>query len=133
MFSPLKVQWGTVCHDYIQKYPGIVITRFIFNGLFLLKSVIPSNLIGDFKVCSIYPVNRQAVKPNDITKNTKSGEQECSKGSESNKSNETVSTEHEESVPAGHEDVGSTQHLIGGDDEINPDLEKNLFTIQRGI
>ena len=124
MFSPLKAQWGTVCHDYIQKNRGIVITRFIFNGLFLLKSVIPSNLIAGFKVFSIYPVNRQAVKPNDVTKYTKSGKQECFKGSESNKSNETESTEHEESVPAGHEDVGSTEHLIGGDDEITPELEK---------
>ena len=90
------------------------------NGLFLLKSVIPSSLIAGCKVCSIYHVNRQAVKPNDITKNTKSGKQECSKGSESNKSNETESTEHEESVPASHEDVGSTKHLIGGDNEITP-------------
>ena len=121
MFSPLKAQWGTVCDDYIQKNPEIV---FIFNGIFLLKSVIPSKLIAGFKVCSIYPVNRQAVKPNDVTKYIKSGEQECSIGSKSNKSNETESTEHEESVPAGHEDVGSTEHLIGGDDEITPQLEK---------
>ena len=82
----------------------------------MLKSVIPSSLIAGFKVCSIYPVNRQAVKPNDI----KSGEQECFKGSESNTSNETESTEHEESAPAGHEYVGSTEHLIGGDNEITP-------------
>ena len=129
MFSLLKAQWGTVCHDYIQKNPGIVITRFILNGLFLLKSVILSNLIAGFKVCSIYPVNRQAVKPNDVTKNTKSGEQECSKGSESNKSNEIQSTEHEESVPASHEDVGSTEHVIGRDDNITPELEKNLVAI----
>ena len=84
-----------------------------------------SNLIAGFKICSIYPVNRQAVKPNDITKNIKTGEQECSKGSESNKSNETESTEHEKSVPAGHEYVRSTEHLIGEDNEITPELEKN--------
>ena len=94
-------------------------------GYFLLKSVISSNLIAGCKICSIYPVNRQAVKPNDITKNTKSGEQECSKDLKVTNLMKQNSTEHEESVPAVHGDVRSTEHVIGGDDEITPELEKN--------
>lgn len=129
VFSPLKAHWSTVCHDFTQRNPGKVITRFSFNKLFSqawLKSVNPSNLIAGFKVCGVYPVNRQAVKPNDCTKNTESSEQECSNGSESNKSNETESAEHEESASPEHQDVGPTECIIEEDDEITPELEKKF-------
>ena len=34
VFSPLKSHWTSVCHDYIQKNPGRIITKFNFNRLF---------------------------------------------------------------------------------------------------
>ena len=34
VFSPLKAQWKMVCHDYFQKNPGKIVTKFNFNELF---------------------------------------------------------------------------------------------------
>ena len=63
VFSPLKAQWKTACHDLnFQKNPGKVITKFNFNELFSqawLKSLVPANLIAGFKIC---PLNRNALK-----------------------------------------------------------------------
>ena len=130
VFSPFKAQWSTVCHEFIQKNPGKVITRFNFNGLFSqawLKSVNPSNMIAGFKVCGVYPVNRQAVKPNGGTKNNcKSDKQECSKRSESNEFSEKEPAECEDRMSTEHEEIGSTNCLQDKDDEITPELEKKF-------
>ena len=34
VFSPLKVQWTRVCHEFYQKNPGSVVTKFNFSGEF---------------------------------------------------------------------------------------------------
>ena len=34
VFKPLKTQWSKVCHNFTQKNPGQVITKFTFNSLF---------------------------------------------------------------------------------------------------
>lgn len=34
VFGPLKSHWSNVCHSYLQKNPGKVITRFQFSALF---------------------------------------------------------------------------------------------------
>ena len=34
VFAPLKSQWRTVCHEFLQRNPGRVITKFNFNSLF---------------------------------------------------------------------------------------------------
>ena len=65
VFSPLKAQWKTACHDFFQKNPGKIITKFNFNELFSqswLKSLVPANLIAGFKTCGICPLNRKALK-----------------------------------------------------------------------
>ena len=65
VFSPLKAQWSVICHEYFQKNPGKVITKFNFNQLFSqawLKSLTPANMISGFKTCGIYPYNRKAVR-----------------------------------------------------------------------
>ena len=82
-------------------------------------------MIAGFKVCGVYPVNRQAVKPNDGTKNSKSDKQECSKRSE-NKFSETESAECDDRVSTEHEEIESTNCLQDEDDEITPELEKNF-------
>ena len=54
-----------MCHDYFQKNPGKIITKFNFNELFSqawLKSLVPANLIAGFKTCGIYPLNRKALR-----------------------------------------------------------------------
>ena len=34
VFAPLKTQWSQVCHDFYQKNPGRVITKFNFSRLY---------------------------------------------------------------------------------------------------
>ena len=65
VFAPLKSQWRTVCHEFLQRNPGRVITKFNFNSLFSkvwLQSVIPANVIAGFKSCGVYPFNSSAIK-----------------------------------------------------------------------
>ena len=66
VFSPLKSHWTSVCHDFIQKNPGQIITKFNFNRLFSqawLRAVSPSNLIASFKTCGVYLFDNRAVQP----------------------------------------------------------------------
>ena len=66
VFSPLKSHWTSVCHEFIQKNPGRIITKFNFDRLFSqawLRAVSPSNLIAGFKTCGVHPFNNKAVRP----------------------------------------------------------------------
>ena len=52
VFSPLKMQWRLVCHQFLQSNPGKVITKFNFNSLFSkawLNAVTLGNVIGGLK------------------------------------------------------------------------------------
>ena len=65
VFSPLKAQWRSVAHDFLQSNPGMVITKFNFNSLFAnawLNAVTPANVIAGFKTCGVYPFNCSAIK-----------------------------------------------------------------------
>ena len=107
VFSPLKSHWSTVCHKFIQKNPGKLITRYNFNGLFSkawLKSVVPTNLIAGFKVCGVYPLNRQAVKPNEA---------------------QSAECQHNESIES-YEQIECTECPDDVNDEITPELEKKF-------
>ena len=107
VFSPLKAHWSTVCHAFIQKNPGKLISRFNFNGLFSkawLKSVFPSNLIAGFKVCGVYPLNRQVVKPNEA---------------------QLAKCQHNDSIECS-EEIESSECLDDVNDEITPELEKKF-------
>ena len=67
-FAPLKSHWSTVCHDFIQKNPGKVITKFNFNQWFSeawLHAIVPSNIISGFRTCGVYPFNPGAVRVTD--------------------------------------------------------------------
>ena len=115
VFSPLKSHWSTVCQKFIQKNPGKLITRYNFNGLVLkawLKSVVPSNLIAGFKVCGVYPLNCQAVKPNEA---------------------QPAECQHNESIEH-YEQVKSTEYPDDVNDEITPELEKSFnYDLKRGM
>jgi len=56
VFSLLKSQWRTICHDFFQGNPGKVITKFNFVNLFARawsKAVVPANLISGFQTCGV--------------------------------------------------------------------------------
>ena len=68
VFAPLKSHWSAVCHDFTQKNPGKVITKFNFNQLFSeawLHAIVPSNIIPGFRTCGVYPFNPGAVSVTD--------------------------------------------------------------------
>ena len=79
VFGPLKVHWTNVCHNYFQKNPGKVLSKFTFNSLFSqawMKSVLPESIIHGFKKCGVHPFNPSAIavpqssKPgNDVSSN----------------------------------------------------------------
>jgi len=65
VFGPLKKHWTQECHDFQQKNPGAVITKYNFSKLFSkawLKSLSPHNLISGFKNCGVHPFDRTAIK-----------------------------------------------------------------------
>ncbi len=67
VFGHLKTHWTTVCHNYFQKTPEKVITKFNFNFLFSkawLQALTPANLIAGFKTCGIFPLNPSAITIN---------------------------------------------------------------------
>ena len=68
VFGPLKNNWSEACHEYVQSHPGRVITKYQFNEIFSkawLKSMMPGNIIGGFKVCGVYPFNPKMILDHD--------------------------------------------------------------------
>lgn len=68
VFGPLKRHWSDVCHDYQQKNPGVVLTKFNFNKVFSkawLRALTPSNIVSGFKKCGVHPFNRNAIPVSD--------------------------------------------------------------------
>jgi len=65
VFSPLKAQWRTVCHDFFLANPGRVIAKFNFHvSLFVQawwKAVVSANNISGFQTCGVYPLNVSAI------------------------------------------------------------------------
>ena len=64
VFSSLKSHWQNVCHDYLQKHPGKVITKYQFSKLFSeawCKAIIPLSIINGFKYSGVYPLNPTVV------------------------------------------------------------------------
>jgi len=42
VFSPLKTQWCSVCHEHIQANPGKVINKFNFTAFFSKSMIMTS-------------------------------------------------------------------------------------------
>ena len=64
VFGPLKRRWSTVCHNYLQKHPGVLISKYNFSELFAeawLQALTPANIVSGFRKCGIHPFNRNAI------------------------------------------------------------------------
>ena len=64
VFGPLKRHWSNACHDFQQRNPGMMITKFNFSRVFSeawLKALTPGNIVVGFKKCGIHPFNRDAI------------------------------------------------------------------------
>lgn len=64
MFRPLKQHWSEACHIFLQKYPGVVISKLNFSRVFSaawMKALTPENITAGFRKCGVYPFNRHAI------------------------------------------------------------------------
>ena len=64
-FGPLKVCWKEECHNFMSDNPGKVVNRYVFSQLLSRawsKAMSIRNIAGGFKVCGIYPFNRDALR-----------------------------------------------------------------------
>lgn len=67
-FGPLKIAWRQKCQDYLSSNPGKVVTRYQFSSLFSSawsEAMTMSNIRSGFRVCGIYPFNRDVLVPSE--------------------------------------------------------------------
>lgn len=58
VFGPLKRNWWEVCHNYMQKNPSKVVSKYVFSSLLAeawTKTMIPSTLAAGFRKCPFNP------------------------------------------------------------------------------
>lgn len=63
-FGPLKSHWKEECHNYMMANTGKVVNRFVFSQLFSRAWTNAMSIVttGGFKVCAVYPFNRDALR-----------------------------------------------------------------------
>ena len=64
VFASLKMHWREVCHDFLTRHPGRVVTRYDFCALFSKawsESVTIKNVIAGFRTTGVFPFNRMAI------------------------------------------------------------------------
>ncbi len=67
-FGPLKLEWQRVCHEFMSKNPGKVVTRYSFSELFSeawMRTMTIKNISAGFRVTGIYPLDRSKLSPLD--------------------------------------------------------------------
>ena len=63
-FSPLKVKWRQLCHEFRRTHPGRVVMKFEFSHLFSeawYASMSSENIVSSFRTTGICPFNRHAL------------------------------------------------------------------------
>lgn len=81
VFGPLKKRWREVCHDYLVKHPGRVVTKYEFSQLFSkswMNAMTIKNIQAGFSTTGIFPLHRDAIKfpVNDKSSDKSSGKEE---------------------------------------------------------
>ena len=64
LFGPLKRKYNSVCQELMANYPGVVVSRMNFCGLFRKAwedSMTESNIKAGFQACGIFPFNPSAI------------------------------------------------------------------------
>jgi len=64
VFKLLKQNWQNACHRFVEKIPGIVITKYDFFLLFheaWRDTMMPNNIISGFRRSGKYPFNTSAL------------------------------------------------------------------------
>ena len=69
VFSPFKCQYNKECKAYLQKNPGVSITKYEVAKLTArpyLKAVCPENVVSAFRKLGIYPYNTHTITPSQV-------------------------------------------------------------------
>jgi len=64
VFGPLKRNWQSVCHEYMQSNPGKIVTKYQFSSLLnqaWMLTMTLANICSGFKKCGIYPCDTNAI------------------------------------------------------------------------
>ena len=64
VFKPLKQNWHNACHNFVQRNPGKVITKYDFSPLLheaWNNTMIPTVITSGFRRSGIYPFNPKAL------------------------------------------------------------------------
>ena len=64
VFGPLKRNWQSVCHQYMQSNPGKIVTKYQFSALLnkaWMLTMTPSNICAGFRKCGVYLFNSNAI------------------------------------------------------------------------
>ena len=64
VFKPLKQNWQSACHKFMQSHSGKVITKYQFSPLLneaWMATMTPANICSGFRKCGIYPYNPDAI------------------------------------------------------------------------
>ena len=65
VYQPLKSHWSDVCHEFLQKHPARIVTKFDFSELLAEAwscTMIHKNITSGFRKCGIYPYNPEAIQ-----------------------------------------------------------------------
>lgn len=63
-FASLKKNWKRICHAFVTKNPGRVVTRYDFSALFSeawTQSMTMKNVMASFKMTGVYPFNPSVI------------------------------------------------------------------------
>ena len=69
VFGPFKCQYNKECKAYLQKNPGVSITKYEVAKLTArpyLKAVCPENVVSTFRKSGIYPYNTHTIIPSQV-------------------------------------------------------------------
>ena len=69
VFGPFKSQYNKECKAYLQKNPGVTITKYEVAKLTskpYLKAVCPENVVSAFRKSGIYPYNSKTITPSEV-------------------------------------------------------------------
>ena len=69
VFGPFKSQYNKECQGYLQKNPGVAITKYEVAKLTAkpyLKAVCPENVVSAFRKSGIYPYNSNTILPSQL-------------------------------------------------------------------
>ena len=77
IFGPLKTRYSRLCHEYMAKNPGKVISKFCFSHLFgqaWMQAMTIQNIQSGFQTTGIYPVDRSKLMPVELHSSENDGE-----------------------------------------------------------